>query len=624
MPDVRPAVPKSLSVIVACGLALLACQEANAPLEEAFAISPDTGSILVGEGYQLTALNAPGAVVFSSNNSQIATVVPETGYVVGTGRGEATISAVSLGKVAQATITVSLPPALGLSAATIEFAKVNGSADPVNQTLTVANAGDGAISNITVGPVKYGEGQPTGWLTATAGGNTAPVQVTLSAKQGGLGRGIYTATIPIAANGIVNSPQSVAVTFRVNDPPSIILSRSQVQLAAIPASTVSSTVDITNGGDVPLTGLSADITYGVGPQGWLSATLDATTAPAIVTIGANTATLAVGGYTANIRVTTTVPGVSFKDIGVQLTVNPGPSIVIAPTTVTAFAITGSNAVSQGVNITNGGGGTLSGLSAGTIAYGPGQPTGWLSASVAGTTAPTTINVSFSSSTLATGTYTASVPIVSAVASNSPLSLPVTLNVGPPPEIALSPTNVLFAVWGGSSRLPAPQGVIVSNKNSGPLTGLSAAVQYNTGATGWLNLQFQGGTAAPTTLLLQPNITTLGVGSHTATVTISSDIPGVASKTVTVTYTIQTFTVDLYPNFSVRGGAFFESCMDCHSWTTGTIQSVYSEAAARVNPFSPSTSVLYQKVAGLVSHYGGTFPSFAPIIASWINGGAPFQ
>lgn len=623
MPSLRPSVSSALSVLLVAGWVLSGCTETSAP-EEAFVVTPDTGSILVGEGIQLSPRNAPGTVTWSSNNSQIATVVPETGFVVGTGRGQATISAVSEGKVAQATITVSLPPVLGLSASTFEFSKTNGGSDPVNQTFTVTNGGDGQLTNITVGPVQYGEGQPIGWLTVTSGGTTAPVAVTLAARQGSLGRGIYTATLPVASPGIDNSPQSVAILFRVNDPASIVLSRSTVQLAGIPASTVNSTVDVTNGGDVPLTGLAAGVTYGVGPQGWLSATLDATTAPANLTIAANTATLSVGNYTANVRISSSVPGVAVKDVAVQLTVNPGPSIVIAPTTLTAFATNGSNAATQMVNISNGGGGTLSGLSVGTIVYGGGQPTGWVSASLAGSTAPTTVSVSFSTTSLPTGTYTANIPIVSAVASNSPLSIPVTLSVGPPPEISLSPTNVLFAVWGGAPNLPAPQGVIVSNKNTGPLTGLSAAVQYNTGATGWLTMQFQGGTSAPTTLLLRPNTTSIGAGLHTATVTISSNLPGVASKTVTLTYSVQTFVVDLYPNFSVRGGAFFESCNDCHAWTTGTIIDVYNGSVARVNPYSPSTSVLYQKLAGLVGHGGGTYPSFAPIIASWINGGAPYQ
>jgi Bacterial Ig-like domain (group 2) len=622
MPSIRFSSLSSLLVILAAGWLLAACKETNAP-EATFSITPDSGAVLVGEGLQFSSRNAPGPIVWSSNNSQVASVVAETGYAVGTGRGTATISAISGGTVAQARLTVSLPPAIGLSVSTFEFSKVTGGSDPANQTLTVTNAGDGDLPNITVGPVTYGEGQPGGWLTVASAGTTAPLVVTLTARQGSLGRGIYTATLPVASPGIDNSPQSVAVTFRVNDPPSIVLSRSLVQLATIPASTASSTVDVTNGGDVPLTGLTALVTYGVGPQGWLSATLDATTAPAILTLTANSGSLAIGNYTATARISSSVPGVPVRDVAVQFTVNPGPSIVIAPTSLTAFATNGSNAASQTVSISNGGGGTLSGLSVGTISYGGGQPTGWLGATLSTSTAPTTVTVSFNAASLATGTYTATVPIISAVASNSPLNIPVTLGVGPPPEISLSPTNVLFATWGGSPNLPAPQGVIVSNKNAGPLTGLSASVVYNTGASDWLTLQFQGGTSAPTTLLLRPNTTGIGEGLHTATVTVSSNIPGVASKTVTLAYSIQTFVIDLYPGFSsINNGSGV--CTNCHGWPAGSTIDVYNAARSRVNPGSPSTSILYQKLAGLVGHGGGTYTGFASIIASWINAGAPYQ
>lgn len=66
----------------------------------------------------------------------------------------------------------------------------------------------------------------------------------------------------------------------------------------------------------------------------------------------------------------------------------GPAITLDPTSVTfGGAQGGANPPVQTVSITNGGGGTLSGLGT-SISYGTGQ--GWLSASLSSTTAPSTL------------------------------------------------------------------------------------------------------------------------------------------------------------------------------------------------------------------------------------------
>jgi PKD repeat protein len=84
-----------------------------------------------------------------------------------------------------------------------------------------------------------------------------------------------------------------------------------------------------------------------------------------------------------------------------------------------------------VNVTNAGGGTLSALAVGDIQYGHKQPTGWLQAGLAGTTAPTTLTLGAATGTLAAGTYTATVQVSSSAAgvTNSPQVVAVTFVVG---------------------------------------------------------------------------------------------------------------------------------------------------------------------------------------------------
>jgi Bacterial Ig-like domain (group 2) len=609
------------SVILLAFLASAACEDTNAP-EDAFSILPGSAAVVVGEGVQFTALNAPGTINWSSNDTQIATVVPETGYVIGQGRGEATISAVSEGVVATATVSVSLPPAIGLSSPTFEFSKTLGGIDPVAQTLNVTNTGDGDLSNITVGPVQYGQGQPTGWLTVAAGGTVAPFGVTLTARGTSLPRGIYTATVPVSAPGIDNSPQTFAVTFRVNSPPSIVVSNPLVPLAGIPGTVLTESVDIANGGDVTLSGLTRVITYGVGPTNWLTATLGSTTAPTTLSLSANTAGLPLGTHTANVRLSSNLPGVADADVQVKLTVNPGPAIAVSQNNVTVQATNGSNASAQMLTITNSGGGTLTGLAIGTIFYGASQPTGWVSASLSTTTAPATVTLSFNTAALPTGSYSATVPITSPVASNSPLNVGVQLTVGPPPSIELSPTNVAFATWGGSPSLPGSQPVVVNNGGGGTLNGLTASIQYNTGATGWLTAQFQGSNTAPTIVLLRPNTTSLGAGTHTATVTISSNLPGVASRTVAVSYTIQTFTVNIHPTTqaSCLGGGCHSGNSPIMNVSAATLCSNL-KTGGYVTANNPSGSTFYTRPRSS-GHSGGQFLSFSNVVAAWINAGAP--
>jgi hypothetical protein len=83
-------------------------------------------------------------------------------------------------------------------------------------------------------------------------------------------------------------------------------------------------------------------------------------------------------------------------------------------------------------VTNSGGGTLSGLTA-TVSYNAGEPTGWLTASLSSTTAPSVLEISSPPTPLSDGTYHASVAVASAAASNSPQTVSVTLVVSNSPS-----------------------------------------------------------------------------------------------------------------------------------------------------------------------------------------------
>jgi hypothetical protein len=201
---------------------------------------------------------------------------------------------------------------------------------------------------------------------------------------------------------------------------------------------------VTNGGGGSLTGLAVGtITYGAGATGWLSATLNTTTAPATLTLQPTTGSIVAGTYTATVPITSGVASNSPQNVSVTFTVNPPPPMIALSATSASFPIPigqASNSLVRTVSITNSGGGSLTGL-ARSITFGSGS--GWLTASLSTTTAPSTLTLNVASGSLAAGTYTATVAITSPVAGNSPQNVAVTYTITHSYATSVQP------VWNGS-------------------------------------------------------------------------------------------------------------------------------------------------------------------------------
>src|SRR6266498_3395260 len=113
-------------------------------------------------------------------------------------------------------------------------------------------------------------------------------------------------------------------------------------------------------------------------------------------------------------------------------------LIVLSATSRSFTATqgGASPAAQTVTVSNGGGGTLSGLTA-TVSYTTGQ--GWLAASLSSTTAPSTLTLTATTGTLVAGTYTATVAVAAAGAANSPQPVSVTFTLGPSAPAA--PSNL---------------------------------------------------------------------------------------------------------------------------------------------------------------------------------------
>jgi hypothetical protein len=98
-----------------------------------------------------------------------------------------------------------------------------------------------------------------------------------------------------------------------------------------------------------------------------------------------------------------------------------PTISAGPSALSFSATTGgANPANQTISITNSGGGTLT--------WAASDNAGWLTLSPASGTAPSSLVASVNISGLAAGTYTGAISISATGATNSPLSVPVTLTV----------------------------------------------------------------------------------------------------------------------------------------------------------------------------------------------------
>jgi uncharacterized repeat protein (TIGR01451 family) len=266
-----------------------------------------------------------------------------------------------------------------------------------------------------------------------------------------------------------------AVSVTVDPGPFLATTPDSVQLFGPRGSSPQAAVLIENEGVGTLSGLQATVTYQGTTSGWLPVSLTAETAPATLNMTASTGSLAVGTYRAVVSLSANA-GNSPMAIPVRLVVTEQqPVIAVGSSTITFEGTAGrAGPAPVTVAVTNGGGGTLNGLSA-SVWYG-GATAGWLSASLAGTTAPTQLTVTADARALLPGTYNGEVRLASAVAVNSPKSIPVSFAVAQPPESA----DMSSTMSGPTTATTGDQvDYVITVRNLGPDTARTVTVTAQT-------------------------------------------------------------------------------------------------------------------------------------------------
>jgi hypothetical protein len=218
---------------------------------------------------------------------------------------------------------------------------------------------------------------------------------------------------------------------------------------------------------------------------------------------------------------------------------PPPATLAAMPTSLTFNMSGSTPSTQPLQITSGG----SPIMVTSISVSPATAT-WLSVMPPGGNTPVMATVGING-TPAAGTYNANIVITASGASNSPLSVPVTLNVTaqPPvtlPTLNLSSTGLNFTTTVGGTVMP--QNVMVTTSD-----GSSVAFNASTNTTSggdWLSVGTTTGTT-PTTQPGEPISVTLPspmtAGTYQGKVTFTSSAVSNSPVSLPVTLSVTSAT-----------------------------------------------------------------------------------
>ncbi len=255
---------------------------------------------------------------------------------------------------------------------------------------------------------------------------------------------------------------------------------------------------------------------------WLALNPASGTGNGTVTISPVNDSLGVGTHTGNIILS--APGAQPVSVPVTFTVTPAPvppAIGVSSPNLSFIAQqSGNNPVPQVVSIRNTGGGMLSWTAS--------DNAGWLAVSPTSGTGNGTVTITPILGSLGVGTHTGTITLSAPGA--QPVTIPVTFSVTPapvPPAIGVSSTSLSFTAQQNGSN-PAPQLLNIRNTGSGTLSWTASD------NAAWLTLSSTTGTGNGT-VTITPVLGSLGVGTHTGTITLSA--PGAQPVAIPVTFSV---------------------------------------------------------------------------------------
>jgi len=133
--------------------------------------------------------------------------------------------------------------------------------------------------------------------------------------------------------------------------------------------------------------------------------------------------------------------------------------------------------------------------------------------------------------LSAGTYSGGIQITSSGASNTPLSVGVTLTVTqPPPSLSVAPQALSFSYTAGAAA-PAAQSVSITNAGAGALSWTASTSDY------WIAVSAASG-SAPGTLSVSVNPANLAAATYTSSVQIAAAGATGSPASIAITLVVQ--------------------------------------------------------------------------------------
>lgn len=263
-----------------------------------------------------------------------------------------------------------------------------------------------------------------------------------------------------------------------------------------------------------------------GGGNWLNGGATVPTTPGSVRLFVVTTGLAPAVYTGQVAIS--APGLATVNVPVNFKVTNTSEISGNPSALSFTALAGSIPQSKLLTVSSSGSPLGYAAVANTTSGGS-----WLSVSPSsGTTENAgtgTLVVTVTPAGLAAGNYAGTITLSSAGASNSPVSIPVTLAVTTAPQVTATPSALAFN-FQTSGATPAAQSITLSSTASE----IPFSVSIDTGAVlGWLSVNPISGTT-PASLSVTVNPAGLSPNTYTGHITIlGGPNPVVVNVTLTV-------------------------------------------------------------------------------------------
>lgn len=484
----------------------------------------------------LTLTPASGSVSSTAQSITATLSNAATTFQNGSYSGVITVSSSGTGTVAPLAIPVTLNVGNQLTLAPSNVINLNyqSGQTPPTTSLNVSSTGGSlpfSITNI----------QPSAsWLQPNAALNaTTPGLVSIGINPANLTPGNYTGSFTVSSTGANVTPQPVTVNLTVSQSPTLTASPQSLSFAfqtgtvsgALPTKSITLS---TNGGP-------AGFTVDPSTQTWLSVASNGTVASQAqnatltVTVNPNNPTaLAAGTYNATITVRTVGAAGNTQPITIPVSVlvSASPLLILGnPPAPFNYQIGGAAPADQTISI-------ASSSSTTPVDYTVSDKPTWLDiAPGTGTSAVAgnlTLHVNTTAlSALGAGTYSSTVTVKSTGAGNSPVSFPVTLNVGFTPSISTAIGGLTFNYQTTAGGQPAGQFFTV-NSTGAPLPVGTPTFSSTTCGNNWITVTASSNTT-PATIFVNTANTTSITAPASCTGTIS--IPSGTSTPLTIPVTL---------------------------------------------------------------------------------------